>query len=145
MYKRENKDKILIRIKKYYNKNKNRINAWKRKYRKNRYKTDVRYNIEAKTRARINSFIRGNKRSLKTKELLGCSWEFYKEYLESLFKKGMTWEKVLNGRIHIDHILPVSKFNIENSEELEIAFAYWNTQPLWAKDNLIKKNKIQTV
>ena len=70
----------------------------------------------------------------KTQMYLGCSFEFYKNYLEKNFKKGMSWEN--RSKWHIDHIIPLSSATTE--EELIKLFHYTNTQPLWAKDNLSK-------
>lgn len=71
---------------------------------------------------------------------LGCSVDFLKTYLESLFQSGMSWDNwTLNGW-HIDHISPLSSFNLSNRDELLKACHYTNLQPLWAKDNLAKSN-----
>ena len=43
---------------------------------------------------------------------------------------------------HIDHVIPLSKFNLEDEEEQLIAFNWRNTMPLSAKENLSKNNKI---
>ena len=73
---------------------------------------------------------------------MGCSLIEFKNHFEQLFTKNMTWNDFINGKIHIDHILPCSKFELQNSEEQEICFHYTNLQPLWAKDNIRKSNKI---
>ncbi len=45
-----------------------------------------------------------------------------------------------NG-FHLDHIKPVSKFNLSDPEELKKCCHYANIQPLLGKDNLSKSNK----
>jgi hypothetical protein len=49
---------------------------------------------------------------------------------------GMTFEN-----IHYDHIKPVSRFNLDNEEELLKCCNFTNLQPLLAVDNLTKNNK----
>ena len=51
----------------------------------------------------------------------------------------MTWEKYLNGDIHIDHIKPISLAKTE--EEVYLLNHYTNLQPLWAEENIKKSNK----
>lgn len=41
----------------------------------------------------------------------------------------------------IDHIKPVSKFNLKEEKELKQCCHYTNLQPLLEKDNLSKSNK----
>ena len=130
---------------KIYNKeNKKRLNAQRLEYRTNRFKNDASFNLITKTRGRIYSAlkVKTKKKKERTIEYLGCNCNFYKDYIESLFTVGMTWEKYLNGEIHIDHITPISSFKVLNEEELKQAFHYTNTQPLWAKDNMKKGAKI---
>jgi len=43
---------------------------------------------------------------------------------------------------HIDHVIPISKFDLNNQEEQLLAFNWRNTMPLSSKENLSKNNKI---
>ena len=90
-------------------------------------------------RVRITQMIKN--KSLNTVDILGCTWEELKVYLESKFQEGMSWENYGRDGWHIDHIKPLSKFNLNNPDELKKACHYSNLQPLWAKDNLRKSNK----
>jgi hypothetical protein len=49
---------------------------------------------------------------------------------------GMTIEN-----IHIDHIKPISAFNLENEDEFNSCCHYTNLQPLFAADNGFKSRK----
>lgn len=85
-------------------------------------------------RKRLNKLLKFNGKSHIVN--LGCSVEQLKKYLESKFQVGMTWDNY--GKWHVDHIKPLSKFDIANYKE---ACHYTNLQPLWAKDNIRKGNK----
>ena len=63
------------------------------------------------------------------------------KHMESLFTDGMTWEVFCTGRIHIDHIRPVSSFDLSNDDEFKECWGIENLQPLWAEDNLSKRAK----
>ena len=68
-------------------------------------------------------------------EYLGCSAEYFKDYLQSKMVEGMSFEN-----IHLDHIKPVSKFDLSNIDALLDCCHYTNFQPLLAKDNLEKSD-----
>ena len=71
-----------------------------------------------------------------TIEYLSCDSNFFMEYIKSKMIEGMTFDN-----IHIDHIKPVSKFNLEDHDEFLKCCHYTNMQPLLAKDNLEKSDK----
>jgi hypothetical protein len=72
-------------------------------------------------------------------ELTGCSINFLKKYIEHQFEDGMTWEN--HGIWHIDHIYPISKFNLLEEDQQRKCFHYKNLQPLWKPENLEKGSK----
>lgn len=78
-------------------------------------------------------------KSSTTIEMLGYSADDLKFHIESLFKEGMTWDNY--GDWHIDHIKPVSLF--VDSDDVSIVNSLENLQPLWATENLSKKNKFE--
>jgi len=71
-------------------------------------------------------------------EILGCSFDYFKNHIESKFTDGMTWEN--RSKWHIDHIIPISSAKTE-AEILKLNH-YTNLQPLWAADNIRKGNKM---
>lgn len=85
---------------------------------------------------------RGEKNGRKTMELLGYSIEQLKAHLEKQFWPGMTWENY--GEWHIDHIIPLSAHNYKTPDDVDFkkAWALKNLQPLWAIDNIRKKDSL---
>ena len=75
----------------------------------------------------------------RTHEILGCSYEELKIYLESKFESWMTWDNkgLYNGELNygwdIDHIIPMSSANTE--DEIYKLNHYTNLQPLCSKIN----------
>ena len=91
-------------------------------------------------RTRIYNCLRNKNKSLHSIEYLGCSsdeyfkWIFNYNNVCSLENHGKEW--------HIDHVIPISKFDLDNKEEQILAFNWRNTMPLSCKENLSKNNKI---
>lgn len=156
-YYSNNKEKENQRVKKYREENKEKREnikktkniqvPWRVKNkevynqkRKERYKTDVIFRLSLNIRNRLNSFIFSNNLSKRNRtfELIGCSQFELKIYLENRFLPGMSWDN--KGEWHIDHIIPLSSANRE--EDIIKLSHYTNLQPLWARDNLKKKDKI---
>ena len=71
--------------------------------------------------------------------IVGCSKFFFRKYIEKKFKPGMTW--LNHGKWHLDHRIALSKFNPKSLEDIKKANHYSNLQPLWASENLSKKDK----
>ena len=75
-----------------------------------------------------------------TFEYLGCNSTDYLNWLltndngYTMENRGKEW--------HIDHVIPLSKFDLIDEEQQLIAFNWRNTMPLSCKENLSKNNKI---
>ena len=74
----------------------------------------------------------------RSQEILGCSWEFFKCYIESKFTDGMSWEN--RSEWELDHIIPVS--SAKDEQEMLRLNHYTNFQPLWMLDNRKKSNRL---
>ena len=72
---------------------------------------------------------------------MGCTEVELKTYLESKFQPGMSWDNYGRTGWHIDHIRPLSSFDLSNADEQARACHYTNLQPLWAKENLSKGDR----
>jgi hypothetical protein len=70
----------------------------------------------------------GKSKEGHTIDELGYSALDLKQHLESLFTEGMNWDNY--GEWHIDHIKPLSKFNLNSP--IFIVNALSNLQPLWS-------------
>ena len=101
----------------------------KNKYIQNKFKNDPEFRIVHIMRSRIRQMLK-NKKQNKSIDFLGCSSKEFKLYLENQFLPEMTWEN--HGKIwEIDHIIPLSSFDLTVKENLYKAFKYDNTQPLF--------------
>jgi hypothetical protein len=142
-YYEKNKDKVKEYHKQYYIKHRNEINERDMK----RKKDDVNFRIRAGLRSRLNRAIKNGQKAGSAVKDLGCSIEFLKQYLSQKFYLNsetgeiMSWDNYGLYGWHIDHIVPLSSFDLTNREQFLKAFHYTNLQPLWAKDNLLKSNK----
>jgi hypothetical protein len=111
-------------------------------YHKKRYESDELYKFKTVIRKVVGGAFQrmGYTKNSKSKDILGEEWIVVKEYLENKFQEGMTWENRGLYGWHIDHIIPLSE--AKNEEDVVRLSHYTNLQPLWAKDNMSKSNKI---
>jgi uncharacterized protein (DUF983 family) len=93
-------------------------------------------------RSRIYLALKQNK-ELRTVKYLGCTSP---EYMKWIFCYDQNYNLDNHGKVwHIDHVIPLSRFNLEDKDEQMIAFNWRNTMPLSVKENLAKNNKILPV
>lgn len=154
-YYQKNKDTLKKQAKKYRDEHVEERKIYAENYRKNnkniinkrhseRMKKDPIYNLKHRIRALIRkSFIRREKtKSKKTEEILGCSIDYFINYLiktyEENYDEKWGWEYL--SKVHIDHIKPLANANTE--EQVMELCHYTNLQLLKVKDNLDKKDKL---
>ena len=136
----ENADYAKARAKEYREANRQRMTDWSNQYRKSRMSVDPVYKAAIRIRSLINIkiYCQGYTKKSRTFEILGCTYEFFKEYIESQFTKGMSWDN--HGEWHLDHKIPIATAATE--EDVIRLNYYSNFQPLWAHENLKKGCKV---
>lgn len=115
----------------------NHVRAWQKKQLKNSH-----YSLSKTLRSRILIALKkGNiRKTSKTYKLIGTDINTVWKHLESKFKPGMTRDN--HGKWHVDHIIPCAAFDLSDPKQQIKCFHYTNLQPLWAKENLIKSDKL---
>jgi len=135
------KKERLEYVKNYNIKNKQKNLQYQYNWSKQRYKNNIEFHIITNMRKRLERVL-SYKKNNTTIELIGCSISQLKNYLENKFQPGMNWQNYGKHGWHIDHIKPISSFIFNDTKQQKECFHYTNLQPLWAKDNLQKSNKI---
>ena len=138
----ENKEKKQSYDKKYRKEQihliRDRKNKWKKKQRVLRTDSAISEILSKRVRNALKAVY--VKKVAKTKNLVGCEISFLKKYIETKFKKGMSWKNY--GKWQLDHIRPCASFNLQDPAQQKECFHYSNLQPLWAKENREKSDKI---
>jgi hypothetical protein len=114
---------------------------WRRNYEKNRYKTDINFRLTKLCRGRIRKIIKGENKSVSTMKLIGCTPDELRQHLESKFEPWMNWENQGLGGWDVEHIIPMSKFNLICPVQQHACCHWSNLQPMEHIANIKKGNK----
>jgi hypothetical protein len=77
--------------------------------------------------------------------LIGCSPQELATHIEKLWQPGMTWaNRGKNSGWEIDHVFPVSFFDMRDKAEAIAAFNFSNLAPRWRRDNRAKWDFVLT-
>jgi hypothetical protein len=123
------------RIKAYNEAYKPRKNVWLSERKKN----DINFKISDNLRTRFHRFV--YTKGKKTFCILGMPCDTFLSWIEFQFEEGMSWD-TYGTEWHLDHILPVSKFDMTNETDQKVCFNWTNFQPLFINENLSKSNSI---
>ena len=120
---------------KEYFKQYNQNNKEKRnKYYKKRKQTDPLFKLKANTRTNISQAFKkkGFRKTSKTANILGCSFEDFAAFLEQHSNLK------LDDTVHLDHVIPLAW--AKNEQEILLLNHYSNFQLLTPEDNLLKSD-----
>lgn len=150
----EKRDEILARCKQYRDSNRDKVSAswlrWSKENPEAFRKIQRRY--ERKADAKVAKFIRrsvhralaGAHKNGSSCDILGYTAKDLFQHLEKQFKKGMNWDNY-GSFWHVDHIIPVSKFIKDGENNPRIINTLSNLRPEYARDNMKKGAKIESL
>lgn len=141
-YQELHREELLEYKRQWHINNRDKMREINRKHRARKRKTDLKYNLSRKMSNAIWKSLRGNKNNKHWKSFLDYTIDNLIKRLFQTMPKGYCWENYLNGKLHLDHVIPISAFNFTKPEHIDFkrCWALDNLRLLPAKENL-KKNK----
>lgn len=111
----------------------------------NKHKATPKGNLDGRMSKAIHSALRGKKAGRRWESLVGYTAQDLARHIEHQFSAGMNWRKLLNGEIHIDHVIPKSKFHYSSPDEIQFkrCWSLDNLSPKWAHHNLSKHDRLE--
>lgn len=143
-WRKDNPEKVKENIKNWQKNNIRRLRKYNAQYIKNKRRTNLKFNLNSKISTAIRFSLKGNKKGRHWESMVGYTLGDLIKRLKRTMPEGYIWQDVLNGKLHIDHIMPISVFNFDKPEHINFqrCWALENLTLLPAKENLIKHNKL---
>ena len=143
----------IIKHKEWRIKNKEKVQTYNKEHREQRaireqkYREDIGYRLSSNISRRIKYTLKkygSGKNGRKWEILVSYNSDALKKHLEKTMPIGYTWNNYIDGELHIDHIIPLSAFNIINSDCIDFKRAWdiSNLRLLPRLENLRKNAKI---
>lgn len=136
-YRKSHADQLREQHRAWRDKNRDHLRQYKRK----RHRDPV-VALMKRARDRTRDALRAGlaKKCRRTVELLGCTPSELVSWIESQFCCGMCWERL--SEIHLDHVIPLAVFDLNDEEQQKAAFHYTNLRPMWESDNKRKSCRV---
>ena len=108
-------------------------------YQKSRRQSDIQFKLIGNLRSRLNQCIK--QKSQTTKDLIGIPFPMFMNWIEFQLPAGYLIGD-LGKKLHIDHVIPLTAYNLNDETHLQQAMSWVNLQPLEASKNQSKSNSI---
>jgi len=107
-----------------------------------RYYSDPQFKLRMLATVYISRCVTiyGAKKTKNTMQYVGCDKATLVAHIEKQWTKGMSWENY--GQWEIDHIIPLSKWDLTDPMQMGLANHFTNLRPLWKGHNAAKSNHI---
>lgn len=140
MTEEQRKEKARLRMQQIRGQNREAYRAVANMWDKLRRYKDPNYKIACNLRSRLSKAISQDHKKGSAVRDLGCTLNELRLHIENQFVEGMSWDNYGHGvdKWNIDHIRPLSSFDLTDPEQLRIACHYTNLQPMWHLHNISK-------
>ena len=124
--------------------NREKIMEYRKRYMAEKRKINPKFNLNCKMSIIIRYSLKGNKNGKHWETLVNFTLKDLIKRLKQTMPKGYTWQDFMEGKLHIDHIVPISAFNFTESKHIDFkrCWALKNLRLLPARENIIKSNKL---
>jgi hypothetical protein len=155
-YRKENSEKVKNAINLWRKNNPEKVNAYRPNWIKNnsikmkeiikqansKFRSTLKGKLIRNFTTAIWKSLKSNKNNIAWENLVGYNLLHLQNHLEKQFQPGMTWGNY--GLWHVDHKIPLAVFNFTKPTDVDFKRCWMlsNLQPLWAKENTSKKNKL---
>lgn len=140
----KNKKEIYRKRRIYIENNRDKVNESRNRTRNKAKQKDEKYRLMDSLRNRFSPYFKGRGKAEYLLEHLKYTFENFKEFMQSDFRRiqeGYTFDDYLQGKLTLDHIIPLSAFEISIEGFLE-ANQLKNLRLITRSKNSSKKNKI---
>lgn len=144
-WRKNNRDSIRQKHKEWRDKNRNTLRDCNRKYSRDKREKDLNYRLSGNIRSRLGDALRKAhvpRGKLSAVSDMGCSVEFLIQHLESLFEEGMNWDNYGGNGWTVDHVVPLSAWNLADESQFLAACNYRNLRPMWGSKNNSKNDRL---
>jgi hypothetical protein len=114
------------------------VKTSKNEWCKNQHNTNPSYRIKKSLAARLRTVM---KKDTHTMNYIGCNIQYLREWFEYNFKSGMNWDNY-GTYWSIDHVIPVSTFDLTKEDEKYRCWNWSNMVPMTVSSNSSKRNNI---
>ena len=143
-YRINNKEKVKESQKKWRDKNEDYYRKYHREKQRERHSISLKCNLNHKISISIYHSLKGNKAGRHWEILIGYTLKKLIYYLKQTIPTNYTWQDYLQGKLHIDHIIPIRAFvfNKPEDEEFKQCWSLCNLRLLPKYENISKSDSI---
>lgn len=155
-WRKNNPKKVTAKARRYQERHPEEIAARARCWRKNNpekvaernrlHRLTPKGNLNRRMSCGVWRALKDGKAGKSWELLVGFGFFELKKCLEKTMPEGYTWQDFMDGKLHVDHKIPISAFNFDKPEHMDFqrCWALDNLQLLPARENLRKSSKLTT-